>query len=100
MNVTSWTLHEPLFMIYSWTLVHEYCIHEQFMNNSHLMLMNISWIIHEFVHEIVHELFMIFSQGLDLPSTRKYDCEILAIRNNKWLPVPAKNHLTNKDANI
>ena len=64
MNVTSWTLHEPLFMIYSWTLVHEYCIHEQFMNNSHLMLMsnfmNYSWICSWNSSWIIHELFMIF----------------------------------------
>ena len=59
MNVTSWTLHELFMNCYSWIihelLVHEYCIHEQFMNNSHLMLMNNSWIVHEFAHEIVHE---------------------------------------------
>ena len=53
MNCYSWIIHE--------LLVHEYCIHEQFMNNSHLMLMNNSWIVHEFAHEIGHELFMNYS---------------------------------------
>ena len=50
---SSWTVIHELFMNFG-EGVHLHCIHEQFKNNSHLMLMNISWIIHEFAHEIVH----------------------------------------------
>ena len=39
------------------------------------------------------------SQPLDLPYTRKYDCEIIAFRNNNGLPLHAMKNLS-KDVNM